>query len=138
MQQDAPSATTTVYDVASGQPVTVPGSQYDVGWTADGDLFERRPDPDVLTTCVVITGECSVRQLDLEVAPDAGYQTRTVDDDLVLGGAHPGVVTSLGESSAGAGGPSASSALKPSSSRTGTPSCSALSALVPALSPTTT
>src|SRR6185437_8171972 len=36
------------------------------------------------------------------------------------------------------GGPSASRRTKPASSRIGTPSCSALSALVPAFSPTTT
>ena len=35
-------------------------------------------------------------------------------------------------------GPSSSSSSKPASSRTGTPSCSALSALEPAFSPTTT
>ncbi len=91
---------TTVYDVASGDSFTAPGSSYDVGWSATGDLF-RVSDDGTLTTCTLSTGECSDTRLDLAVlpnsAPDAGidcnlaerscgFPSEDSDDDLVLGG----------------------------------------------------
>ena len=46
-----------VYDVASGEHVTIPGASYDYGWTVDGDLF-RVGERDV-TTCEAGTGACT-------------------------------------------------------------------------------
>ena len=75
----------SVYDVTSGEAATVPGASYDFGWTAGGDLF-KVSDDGVLTTCAVATGDCSEAQLDLELMPDSNYLTKSVEDDLILGG----------------------------------------------------
>lgn len=66
-------ATTEVYDVATGDHVTVEGDGFSWGWTADGALF--RVDDGRLTTCDSGTGECAVTDLDL---PTAGPQEAPV------------------------------------------------------------
>jgi hypothetical protein len=76
---------TTAYDVETGATLTVPGASYDYGWTSAGDLF-RVSEPGIVTTCVVSTGECAETDAKLDVLPDTNYRTRTVEDDLVLGG----------------------------------------------------
>lgn len=82
---DDEEAQTTAYDVETGTTLTVPGASYDYGWTSVGDLF-RVTDEGVVTTCVVSTGECTDSTPELDTLPDANYLTRTVEDDLVLGG----------------------------------------------------
>jgi hypothetical protein len=52
-----------VYDVATGQRVSVGGDPYSWGWTEDGDLF--KVDGGKLTTCDSTTGDCATTDLDL-------------------------------------------------------------------------
>jgi hypothetical protein len=52
-----------VYDIATGESVSIAGYAFDFGWTPDGDLFEVGPD--TVTTCDTATGECAVQAADL-------------------------------------------------------------------------
>ncbi|GAA4681745.1 hypothetical protein [Nocardioides nanhaiensis] len=54
-----------VYDVGTGEAVTVEHPPYDVGWTGSGDLFFLTETD--LTTCEADTGECTTRPHGIDV-----------------------------------------------------------------------
>jgi hypothetical protein len=56
-----------VYQVDSGDHVSIDGSTYDYGWSPDGTLF--RIEGRKLTTCLPTSGECETSRLDIERGP---------------------------------------------------------------------
>jgi hypothetical protein len=59
-----------VFDLDSGESVTIVGPSYDWGWTADGDLFHV--DEGEVRTCDSATGECTTESF--EMPTDLGKQ----------------------------------------------------------------
>ena len=61
-----------VYDVGTGEHVSLPGHAYDYGWTAAGDLF--RVGAREVTTCDTGTGECTGSPHGIEMPSPAPEQ----------------------------------------------------------------
>lgn len=55
----------TVHTVATGETATLPGAPWDLGWTADGQLFSVDAEHDTVTTCDPATGACQEASADL-------------------------------------------------------------------------
>ncbi|QYJ04449.1 hypothetical protein KUV85_01870 [Nocardioides panacisoli] len=94
-EADVDTASVEVYDVASGEHVTLDGPGYEWGWTPDGDPFRIDRESGELTTCVASTGDCT--STDIDLPPASGCARSTVNsaatppceetgDDLRLGG----------------------------------------------------
>ena len=69
-----------VYDVATGESVTLDGPPFDWGWTADGDLF--KVDENRVTTCDSATGECTVESYIQPAIPDPEPVTQTMSSPV--------------------------------------------------------
>ncbi len=67
---DPADAVTTVYDVATGAQVEVPGAGYDWGWTSAGDLVSV-DDSGEVTTCDAVSGDCATTTPELDVLPNS-------------------------------------------------------------------
>lgn len=65
-----PGGGVTVYDVETGDSVSLEGDAFGWGWTADGDLF--RVGKDTVTTCDPATGECTDAPYDQPARSEAG------------------------------------------------------------------
>lgn len=71
---------TDVYDIDSGDLVTVPGDAYDWGWTADGDLF--RVEKSQVRTCDTATGDCTTEPYSQPRVPEPDPVTVTMSDPM--------------------------------------------------------
>jgi hypothetical protein len=65
------SDSANVYDVATGDHVSMPGDPFAWGWTEDGDLFKLGDG--TLTTCDSTTGDCTTT--DADVPSSGGVRT---------------------------------------------------------------
>jgi len=65
MMSSEPSDTTDVYDVDTGEHVSLPLDDY--GWSGLGDLFTVSKDE--LTTCDAVTGECTTAKHGIQMPP---------------------------------------------------------------------
>lgn len=77
-----PDAGVTVYDVETGESVSLEGDAFGWGWTADGDLF--RVGKDTVTTCDPASGECTDAPYEQPAKGDAGGGPQP--PELKLGG----------------------------------------------------
>lgn len=81
-EQPGSGASFDVYDVDSGESITIDGNPYEWGWTADGDLF--RVDENQVSTCDAATGDCTETPYDQPADADSGGGPQP--PDLKLGG----------------------------------------------------
>ncbi|KAA1425638.1 hypothetical protein [Nocardioides antri] len=71
---------TQVFDLESGSDVTVFGTPYDWGWTADGDLFQVEKSQ--VRTCDTATGECTTEPYAQPDIPEPDPITYTMSDPV--------------------------------------------------------
>ena len=69
-----------VYDVESGDSVTLKGYPFDWGWTADGDMF--KVEENRVTTCASRTGECTIESYTRPAIPEPPPVTFTMSDPV--------------------------------------------------------
>jgi hypothetical protein len=80
VDEEGGGPTFEVYDVATGEPVTLEGNPFEWGWTADGDMF--KVDDNRVTTCDSATGECTVESYSQPSIPEPAPITDTVSDPV--------------------------------------------------------
>ena len=84
VDEEGGGPTFEVYDVATGETVSLEGNPFEWGWTADGDMF--KVDESTVTTCDTATGECTVESYSQPSIPEPPPITETVSEPVCPGG----------------------------------------------------
>jgi hypothetical protein len=78
--EEGGGSTFEVYDVATGESVSIEGNPFEWGWTADGDLFKVGKSS--VTTCDSATGECTSEPYSQPSIPEPPPLTETFSEPV--------------------------------------------------------